>query len=80
MLNRKLIFFGQVYEADMEMETVSHICLGTLLSVVIVYFILENTVLDNYIRFLLTPYLGKTKKNISDISSRNLDDMNLFQL
>ena len=43
----------------MEMETVSHICLGTLLSVVIVYFILENTVLDNYIRFLLTPYLGK---------------------
>ena len=43
----------------MEMETVSHICLGTLLSVVIVYFILENSVLDNYIRFLLTPYLGK---------------------
>ena len=42
----------------MDMETVSHISLGTLLSIVIVYFILENSVLDNYIRFLLTPYLG----------------------
>ena len=56
----------QVYEAGMEMETVSHICLGTLLGVVIVYFVLENTVLDNYVRFLLTPYLGKPL-----INSRN---------
>ena len=60
---------SQVYEAGTDMETVSHICLGTLLAVVIVYFILENTVLDNYVRFLLTPYLGKA----SLMNSRNLE-------
>ena len=58
-----------MYEAGTDMETVSHICLGTLLAVVIVYFILENTVLDNYVRFLLTPYLGKA----SLMNSRNLE-------
>ena len=52
----------------MEMETVSHICLGTLLGVVIVYFVLENTVLDNYVRFLLTPYLGNTAATFNELT------------
>ena len=50
------------YVADLRMETVSTIALSTLLAHIIVFFILENTILDNYIRFLLTPYLGKTFK------------------
>merc|ERR1711997_980662 len=45
------------YVANMEMEKVSHICLGSLLALIIIYFILESTILDNYIRLLLTPYL-----------------------
>jgi len=40
-----------------DMEYVSHVCLGLLITVIIVYFILENIVLDNYIRLLMTPYL-----------------------
>ena len=47
------------YVAKLEMETVSTIALSTLLAHIIVFFILENTILDNYIRFLMTPYLGK---------------------
>ena len=46
------------YVADIEMEKVSHICLGSLLALVVIYFALESTILDNYIRLLLTPYLG----------------------
>ena len=55
-----LLNFGHAlrYEAKYEMEYVSHVCLGLLIAVIIVYFILENLVLDNYIRLLLTPYLG----------------------
>jgi len=45
------------YVAKLEMETVSTIALSTLLAHIIVFFILENTILDNYIRFLMTPYL-----------------------
>ena len=56
----------------MDMETVSHVSLGTLLGVVIVYFIFENTVLDNYIRFLLTPYLGNSL--IGFLACYNLTD------
>ena len=47
-------------DGEME-ETVSGIALGTLLAIVLIYFVLENTVLDNYVRLLLTPYFGKTK-------------------
>ena len=46
------------YVADMKMETVSAVALGTLLTIVLIYFVLENTILDNYIRLLLTPYFG----------------------
>jgi len=54
-----LLNFGHTlrYVAKLEMETVSNVCLGLLIAVIIIYFILENLVLDNYIRLLLTPYL-----------------------
>merc|ERR1712193_159075 len=45
------------YVALLDMEAVSHICLGILITLIVFYFILENLVLDNYIRLLLTPYL-----------------------
>ena len=64
----------------MEMETVSHICLGALLGVVIVYFILENSVLDNYVRFLLTPYLGNTAAATLNELTKPLTFPHLFQL
>jgi len=46
-----------VYVAGMDMEKSCNICTGILLAVLIIYFILDNTVLDNYVRLLLTPYL-----------------------
>ena len=46
------------YQAELPMETVCNVCLGLLITLIIVYFILENLILDNYIRLLLTPYLG----------------------
>jgi len=45
------------YQAELPMETVCNVCLGLLITLIIVYFILENLILDNYIRLLLTPYL-----------------------
>ena len=52
-----------VAKMDGEMEeTVSGIALGTLLAIILIYFILENTILDNYVRLLLTPYFGKASQ------------------
>jgi len=46
-----------VYIAKVDMEVACNICSGILLGVMIIYFLLENTVLDNYVRLLMTPYL-----------------------
>ena len=61
------------YVAKLEMETVSNVCLGLLIAVIIIYFILENLVLDNYIRLLLTPYLGKYLQEKSPAQASNLN-------
>ena len=39
------------------MEVACNICSGILLGIIILYFFLENTILDNFVRLLLTPYL-----------------------
>jgi hypothetical protein len=56
-----LLNFGHAlkYVGMMEMEQTCTVILGLLMAVLVLYFILENTLLDKYIRFLLTPYLGK---------------------
>lgn len=71
-----LVNFGTalVYVAGVEMETASHVCLGTLLAVLIVYFVLENTILDNYIRLLLTPYLVVIWASIGILVKKQNDD------
>ena len=46
-----------VYVAGIDMEVACNICSGILLGLIIIYFLLENTVLDNFVRLLLTPYL-----------------------
>ena len=47
------------YVEDMEMENVSSVALGILLAIILIYFVLESTILDNYVRLLVTPYFGK---------------------
>lgn len=71
-----LVNFGTalVYVAGVQMETASHVCLGTLLAVLIVYFVLENTILDNYIRLLLTPYLVVIWASIGILVKKQNDD------
>ena len=63
-----LLNFGHAlrFVAGVPMDQVSRICLGLLIAVLIVYFILENTVFDKYIRFLLTPYIGKSQQTMFD--------------
>ena len=46
-----------VYVSEIEMETVSSIALGALLGIVIIYSVLESTILNTYLRFMFTPYL-----------------------
>ena len=46
-----------VYVAGIDMEVACNICSGILLGIIIIYFFLENTILDNFVRLLLTPYL-----------------------
>jgi len=46
-----------VYVAGIDMEVACNICSGILLGIIILYFFLENTILDNFVRLLLTPYL-----------------------
>jgi len=70
-----LLNFGHAlrYEAKYEMEYVSHVCLGLLIAVIIIYFILENLVLDNYIRLLLTPYLVVIWASIGIVAEKGSD-------
>ncbi|XP_076056600.1 uncharacterized protein LOC143034433 isoform X2 [Oratosquilla oratoria] len=44
------------YEAGLDMQTVSYVVLGTLSAIMILWFILENTVLDRFVRYTVTPY------------------------
>jgi len=57
-------------DGEME-ETISEIALGTLLTIVLVYFVLENTVLDNYVRLLLTPYFVVIWASIGVLTKQN---------
>eukprot|EP00094_Tigriopus_californicus_P004041 TCALIF_03892-PA protein Name:"Protein of unknown function" AED:0.25 eAED:0.31 QI:0/0/0/0.6/1/1/5/0/298 len=43
--------------AGLNRESSSLIGLSLLLAIVVIWFVLENTVLDRYVRFLVTPYL-----------------------
>lgn len=43
--------------AALNLESASLIGLSLLLVMVVIWFVLENTVLDRYVRFLITPYL-----------------------
>lgn len=45
------------YVTLLPMKDVSNICLSILLVLIVAYFLLENTVLDKYARFIMTPYL-----------------------
>ena len=47
------------YVSMISMQDTSNICLSFLLVFSVIYFALENTVLDQKLRFLLTPYFGK---------------------
>ena len=47
------------YVSMISMQDTSNVCLSLLLVFSVVYFALENTVLDQKLRFLLTPYFGK---------------------
>ena len=49
------------YVSMISMQDTSNLCLSLLLVFSLVYFLLENTVLDQKLRFLLTPYFGKQK-------------------
>jgi len=46
-----------VYKGEMDMTTTCMASLSLLVLAHSVWFVLENTVLDKYVRFLLTPYL-----------------------
>lgn len=46
------------YVSEVSMQDTSNICLSFLLIFSLVYFLTENSVLDKYLRFLATPYLG----------------------
>ena len=47
------------YVSMIPMVDTSNVCLSLLLVFSFIYFLLENTVLDQKLRFLLTPYFGK---------------------
>ena len=47
------------YVSNISMLTTSNLCLSLLLVLYLIYFLLENTIFDKKLRFLVTPYLGK---------------------
>ncbi|KAK4306005.1 hypothetical protein Pmani_022150 [Petrolisthes manimaculis] len=44
------------YEARLEMQLIVYIVLGCLSGILVLYFILENTVLDRFVRYTITIY------------------------
>ena len=46
------------YVSEVSMKDTSNVCLSLLLTFSVIYFLLENTLLDQKLRFLVTPYLG----------------------
>jgi hypothetical protein len=46
------------YVSLVDMKDASNVSLSLLLVILVTYFLLENTLWDKYIRFVLTPYLG----------------------
>ena len=46
------------YISLVSMQDTSNLCLSLLLVFTVVYFVMENSSLDQKFRFLLTPYLG----------------------
>ena len=46
------------YVSQIPMVDVSNVCLSILLVLFVVWFLLENTVLDRQFRFVIPPYLG----------------------
>jgi hypothetical protein len=46
-----------VYEAKVDQELASTIALGVLAFELVLWFILDNYVLDKYVRYTLSPYI-----------------------
>ncbi|KAK8724118.1 hypothetical protein OTU49_011209, partial [Cherax quadricarinatus] len=44
------------YEAGMAMQNVVYVVLASLSGIMIIWFILENTILDRFVRYTVTPY------------------------
>ena len=49
------------YISLVSMKDTSNLCLSLLLVFSVLYFLLENSTLDQKLRFLLTPYLGENE-------------------
>ena len=58
------------YVAHIDMIDTSNVSLSILLVLSVVYFATENTILDQKLRFLGTPYLGNSKSPEIHIKSR----------
>lgn len=54
-----LLNFGHVlhYVVDISMEDTVNICLSLLLVLMVGYFVLEVTILDRFVRFIVTPFI-----------------------
>jgi len=46
-------------ETKMDLQNTVYIVLGLIAGIMLLWFVLENTVLDRYGRYTVTPYLGK---------------------
>ncbi|XP_045618892.1 uncharacterized protein [Procambarus clarkii] len=44
------------YAAGLDMQYVVYVVLGALSGIMILWFVLENTILDRYVRYTITPY------------------------
>ena len=50
------------YVGDVPMITCARLSLSILLVILVIWFALENTILDSRVRLILTPYLGKFRQ------------------
>ena len=55
LLNLNIAF---QYIGRYDAEITSLVCVSILLTIIIVWFILENTVLDKYVRYMVSQYPG----------------------
>ena len=62
------LYIALFYVGEVDGELCAYISLGSVLGLAVLWFIVETVFLDDFFRFVVTPYAGKSEAVISLVS------------